>query len=262
MSPSAPAPRTFTLKSPHMSGADVRNWQSEVVKQFDGMGIRYPLHPDGDYGAATRSATASLCHALGMIASDVMADGITPQLRTRIRNRKLTITERARMAGRVAYRRALRTRYSGPDGGGVALPVAKIIADSWGWHPGVHDGIDVICAADAPLHAVVDARVIDVRSGGWWGKAPSGDVSKGDGIIQLEVIDTVGPFKRGMHIGYGHAEKATVKVGDIVKAGQQIGHAGLAVAWHIHWMVNDGSTSKGIGNRDPRPMLDYCKANA
>jgi murein DD-endopeptidase MepM/ murein hydrolase activator NlpD len=255
-------PRTFKLTSPHMSGDDIKAWQREVRVQFEGMGIRYPLSADGDYGAGTRAATATLCHALGMTAAQVMADGVTPELRTRIRHRRLTAYERARMLKRVDYRRALRRRYGGPVGDGVALPVAKILADSWGYHPGVHDGLDVICAPDAPIHAMVRSRVIDVRSSGWWGKNPSGDVSKGDGIIQLEVIDDVGPFRRGMHIGYGHAEKACVKVGDIVKAGQMLGHAGYAVAWHVHLMVNDGSTTRGVGNIDPREYLDYCKANA
>lgn len=242
-----------------MKGDDVSAWQREIRREFGRMHIDYPLTADGDYGVATRSATASLCHALGMVASNVMAKGVTPELRTRIRNRRLTPYERIRMAKRVDYRRRLRRKHTN---GGVALPVAKIIADSWGYHPGVHDGIDIICAANAPIYAMVKSRVIDVRSGGWWGKAPSGDVAKGDGIIQLEVIETVGPFKAGMHIGYGHAEKATVNVGDIVTAGQQIGHAGLAVAWHVHAMLNDGSTNKGVGNIDPRAALEYCKANA
>lgn len=253
-------PRTFRITAPHMRGDDIANWQREIVHEFGRMSITYPLVADGVYGVGTRSANASLCHALGMFASEVMEKGITPELRTRIRNRRLTVYERVRMAKRVDYRRALRRRHD--SGGGVALPVAKIIADSWGYHPGVHDGIDVICAADAPIHAMVAAKVIDVRTGGWWGKAPSGDVSKGDGIIQLEVLADVGPFRKGQHIGYGHAEKPRVREGDVVKAGQQIGHAGLAVAWHVHLMLNDGSTSKGVGNIDPRRHLDYCKANA
>jgi murein DD-endopeptidase MepM/ murein hydrolase activator NlpD len=152
------------------------------------------------------------------------------------------------------YRARLRRSWDRAD---VHPPVAKILADTWGYHPPVHDGVDVICPPNAVLFAMCKAKVIDVRSGGWWGKAPSGDVTKGDGIIQLEVLENIGPFKKGHHIGYGHAEKATVKVGQTVNAGDVIGHAGLAVAWHVHLMYNDGSTKKGIGNIDPRPILDY-----
>ncbi len=93
------------------------------------------------------------------------------------------------------------------------------------------------------------------------GKAPSGDVRKGDGIVQLEVLESVGPFKKGMHIGYGHCEHARVRVGQVVQAGETIALAGLAVAWHIHLMMNNGSTTKGIGNIDPRKCLDYAVKN-
>ncbi|MDP2712317.1 MAG: M23 family metallopeptidase [Solirubrobacteraceae bacterium] len=254
------APRTFKITSPHMRGDDIKAWQREIKHEFSRMDINCPIVADGIYGVATRAYNASLCHAIGMIAGDVMSKGITPELRTRIRNRRLTAYERTRMAGRVAWRRALRVRYAGESGGGVARPVSKIIADSWGYHPGVHDGIDVICPADAPIFAMVRSTVVRVSAGGWWGKAPSGDVTKGDGIIILRVLEDVGPFKRGMHIGYGHAEKSAVKVGQEVRAGQQIGHAGLAVAWHIHMMLNGGGhpATTGRGDRDPRAILDYA----
>jgi murein DD-endopeptidase MepM/ murein hydrolase activator NlpD len=144
----------------------------------------------------------------------------------------------------------------------VHAPVDKILTDTWGYHPPGHDGVDVICEPDAVLRAMVKSKVIDVRTGGWWGKAPSGDVWKGDGIIQIEVLEDVGPFRKGQHIGYGHAEKPYVKVGQIVVAGQPLGHAGLAVAWHIHLMVNNGEVGlRGVGTRDPRPLLDYAVKN-
>jgi murein DD-endopeptidase MepM/ murein hydrolase activator NlpD len=143
----------------------------------------------------------------------------------------------------------------------VAAPISKILTMAWGWHPGVHDGIDLICGPNAPIYALCDGKVIDVRAGGWWGKTPSGDVSKGDGIIQIECLTDDGPFKKGMHIGYGHAEKASVRVGQRVEAGQRLGRAGLAVAWHIHLMANHGRTFKGIGEFDPRPLVDYAIKN-
>ncbi len=64
-----------------------------------------------------------------------------------------------------------------------------------------------------------------------------------------------------MHFAYGHAEKATVHVGQTVKAGQKIGHAGFANAWHIHFMVNGGTTVKGIGDRDPLPFVNHARKN-
>lgn len=147
----------------------------------------------------------------------------------------------------------------------VASPLAKILEDSWGYHPGVHDGIDLICEPDATLYAICDAVVIDVRSGQWWGKGAPADSAlreKGNGIIQLECLVDAGPFSQGQHIGYGHAEHARVKVGQRVQAGDAIGKAGFANAWHIHLMVNDGDTSKGVGRRDPGPFVTYARAAA
>lgn len=250
--------RTFKVDSPLMRGTDIESWQREVKHEFARMDINCPIKADGIYGVATRSFTASLCHAIGMVASEVMAPGVTPELRSRIRNRDLTNEEQRRYSEREDWRRRLRARYEKAEVTSVARPVAKILEDSWGYHPGIHDGLDVITLPNAPLYAMVRSRIIDVRSKGWWGKAPSGDISKGDGIVQMEILDSVGPFKRGYHIGYGHCENAKVMVGQVVDAGDRIADAGLAVAWHIHLMYNDGSTVRGIGNKDPRDILDYA----
>lgn len=252
-----PEPRIFKIDSPHMKGEDVETWQREIKIEFDKLDINCPIKADGVYGVTTRAYTASLCHALGMTAGDVMADGVTPELRIRIRNRRLTPSENLNFNARITWRRNLRERYGDGIEINVHRPVSKILEDSWGYHKGVHDGIDVICPADAILFAMVKSKVIDVRTGGWWGKAPSGEVAKGDGIIQLEIFETVGPFVKGHHIGYGHAEKPMVRKNQIVPAGKPIGHAGKAVAWHIHLMYNNGDTLKGIGTIDPRKILDY-----
>ena len=146
-------------------------------------------------------------------------------------------------------------------GGSVAPPLERIEEHSNGYSPGGHDGVDLICAADAPIYAICDAKVVDVRAGGWWGKNPTGNVAIGDGIVQLECLVDVGPFRKGMHFGYGHAEKATVRVGQTVRAGEQIGHAGFANAWHVHFMANAGTTISGIGDRDPYPYVAYAIAH-
>lgn len=256
-------PRTFKIVDPHMKGDDVKNWQRELQLQFEAMQIPAPIALDGVYDVATRSYTASLVHALGINALEAMKDGVTPELRTKVRNRILDHDETARFHSTqlVEYRRALRKRYDDSKEVRVHRPVNKILADSWGYHPGVHDGLDVICQPNAVLFAMVKSQVVDVRPSGWWGLGvPSNPDLKaqGDGIIQLEVIESAGPFVKGHHIGYGHAEKAKVYVGQVVEAGAPIGHAGLANAWHIHLMYNTGATTKGIGNLDPRSILDYA----
>lgn len=147
----------------------------------------------------------------------------------------------------------------------VAMPVKHILSMANDWHPG-HDGIDLICEANAPLFAICNAKVIDVRAGGWWGKgacARAGHpISDGDGIIQLECLVNVGPFLKGDHFGYGHAEGACVKVGQIVRAGERIGRSGFANAWHVHFMANHGMNNLGIGTIDPAPFLKYAKEHS
>lgn len=252
--------RTFKVDDKLMTGRDIKTWQEDVKKIFKKMKIDCPISPDGVYGVATRAYTAALCNASGLTASKVMANGVTPELRTKLRRQDLTANEKRikASANRTAYRAKLRQNWKPKK---VHAPVSKIITDDWGYHPGVHDGIDVVCPDNAACFAMVKSKVIDVRAGGWWGKNPSGDVAKGDGIVQLEVLENVGPFKKGQHIGYGHCEHARVRVGEIVNAGEVIALAGKAVIYHVHLMVNDGKTMKGIGNIDPRPYLDYAVKN-
>lgn len=250
-------PRTFKLSSPLMRGEDVLQWVMWLRAQFRSWEIDHPLAVDDVYDAGVRAATATVVYALGM-ETKLLAGGLTPELRSKMRNRRLTVAERARFAARLPWRRRLRARYERTR---VATPIANIISHDWGWHGrDGHDGVDLICTARAPLHAICNARVIDVRADGWWGKgAPDpATAAKGDGIIQLECLTDLGPFRRGMHFGYGHAEGAVVSEGQLVRAGQHIGFAGLANEWHVHFMANAGDTEKGIGDRDPWPFVAYA----
>jgi murein DD-endopeptidase MepM/ murein hydrolase activator NlpD len=256
--------RTLKVQAPHQKGDDVRLWQETLRQVFARWKVDHPLRVDGDYGVATRDATATVLFGLGISRAE-MEQGVTPELRIKVRsvlkghqNDQRTDAEKERSRKRAGWRKKLRERWNVSVK--VAVPLAKITGDSWGWNPS-HDGIDLLCPEGTPALAIVRSRVIDVRSGGWWGKgAPSAAVAaRGDGIVQIEALETVGPIRKGTHFGYGHCEKATVAVGEIVKAGQMIGRAGFANAGHIHFMQNDGSTSKGIGTTDPRRALDFAR---
>lgn len=251
-------PRTFVVRTPHMKGRDVQTWQIDMRKQFERLDIDYPLTADGDYGVVSRDACASLCTALGIIHSKAMAKGVTPFLRAKIRNRDLTAAEEKRMNGAKAknYRRGLRERFKE---GGVCSPLVKIITHSNGYSAW-HDGVDLICPEDAPGFAVCKAKVIRADNAGWWGKgAPSPAVAaKGDGITIIRSLVDIGPIKKGMNFGYGHAEANRVKVGQIVEAGQRINKAGMANAPHFHMMVNMRRDDRGVGDRDPWPIIKYC----
>jgi murein DD-endopeptidase MepM/ murein hydrolase activator NlpD len=255
--------RTFTLQSPHMTGNDIRQWQQTLNRQMQTWDVDYRLEVDGDYGSLTRSLTASVCHGLGLAtASDAMEHGVTPQLRIKLRNKDLTASERERYHGeRAEWRKRFRKLH---ESKGVSTPIVKILQSSWGWARG-HDGVDLICNANAPLLAICDAKVIRADTGGWWGKGarPSNGhaVSDGDGIVVLRSLVDVGPFKTGLNFAYGHAESPQVKVGDTVKAGEVIARAGFANAWHVHFMVNARGDAKGVGDRDPMPYVHFAIEN-
>jgi murein DD-endopeptidase MepM/ murein hydrolase activator NlpD len=259
--------RTFVVKQPHMEGADVLEWQKWLNDQARFWGVNYQIPEDGDYGIGTRDMTASIVHGLGLSsASEAMKDGVTPELRIKLRNKKLSPVELARYHGpRKLWRMAWKKKHEG--GGSVHTPAAHILADSWGYHPPVHDGVDLITPPNEPLLAICDGTIVRVQAGGWWGKgAPSNPAvkAKGDGIIVLRCDIDAGPFKPGLLFGYGHAEGAVVKEGDKVKAGQKIGEAGLANAYHAHFMVHGPDTSPpvgGTGDRDPMPYVDFAKKN-
>lgn len=260
--------RTFKIEHKHMTGKDVKSWQEDVKKIFKReFKIDCPIVADGDYGLATRSYTADLVTAMGLSPKVRMKEGVTPELRVMLRNNKLTAAQKAQQKSktRTAFREKLKRQYAQARVGKVHTPVMTIVTDSWGWTPPIHDGVDVITKPDPIIFAMVKCKVVDVRADGWWGLGAPTDPKlrgKGDGIIQLEVVENVGPFKKGMHICYGHAEKAMVKVGDVVPAGTPIGRAGFARAWHIHLMVNRGEFGlRGKGSLDPRPLLDYAVKN-
>ena len=255
-----------------MAGRDVANLQRAVKERLAARALAddVPTPMDGKFTQATWFACVEAGYFLGLRSQTYLATDLGRGLCTRGAQKIIRQPETRTKAQltRAKERRAHEgPRYyldlaGGGGGGGVAPPLRKILGDSWGWHGSAHDGVDLICVGDATLYALCDAVVVDVRSSGWWGKGARASgghsVSDGDGIIQLECAIDAGPFKKGMHFAYGHAEKATVRVGQKVKAGTKIGHAGFANAWHVHFMVNGGDTLRGVGDRDPLPFVRYA----
>ena len=253
--------RTFKVGAPRMSGDDVKEWQETLLSHMRSWKwADVPLVADGDYGPVTRSFTSLVLKGHG-IAQEAMNGGVTPALRVKVRNKRLTAAERARKLAREPWRVSMRAHFSARR---VASPLAHVITDTWGYHPGVHDGVDLICPPLEPARAICDG-VIRRVSDDWWGLGNPGGAlgDRGDGIIVLESITSAGPFRPGLKFGYGHAEGPKVRVGSRVRAGDVIGRAGFAVAWHLHFMVNDdppsGGFYRGVGDRDPRPFLDFAR---
>jgi murein DD-endopeptidase MepM/ murein hydrolase activator NlpD len=253
--------RTFKVQARHMHGDDIAEWQRTLLAHMRSWGWQdVPLVADGDYGAVTRSFSSLVLKGHG-IAQERMAGGVTPGLRVKVRNRRLSTEERARKAWRTPWRVSMRDHFTTRR---VASPLANVITDTWGYHPGVHDGIDLICPPNEPARAICDG-VIRRVSDDWWGAGNPGGAlgDKGDGIVILECTANAGPFRPGLKFGYGHAEGPKVRVGQRVAAGEIIARAGFAVAWHLHFMVNDDPPVKGfyrgVGDRDPRPFLIYAR---
>lgn len=250
--------RTLKLTDPHQHGDDVRAWQETLNRQMRTWGMDYRVVPDGDYDAITRDLTASVLYGLGIDQGE-MVRGVSPELRVKVRNKRLTVKEKARYAARTGWRARLHARLE--TQAKVAAPLNQIISSSWGYHRGVHDGVDLICRAGAPLYAICDGEVIRADDGGWWGLgAPTEQAvrSRGDGIIIVRCTISSGPFHPGLNFCYGHAEHPQVHTGDRVRAGEPIGRAGFARAWHVHKMVNGRTDAKGVGDRDPMPYVNYA----
>ena len=256
--------KIFKVGDPDLRNDDaVRDWQRTLLSHMHSWGWKeVPLAIDGNYGPVTRSFSRLVLKGHG-IAQSAMDKGITPALRIKVRNKRLSVAELARKSRRTAWRVSMRKKFRQNR---VAVPVRRVITDLHGFGPG-HDGIDIICPPNEPLHAICDG-VIRRVSDDWWGLGnPGGSLGdKGDGIIILECTISSGPFRPGLKFGYGHAEHPQVKVGDRVKAGQIIGLAGFANAWHPHFMVNDdppvNGFYKGVGDRDPRPFLDHAEKHS
>lgn len=264
--PAGKRPRAFKIEKRHLSGADVKLWQRTLNRQMRTWKVDYRIEEDGDYGLVTRSLTSTVLRGLG-IAQVKMAKGVTPELRIKVRRKRLNPRERARYVARKPWRLRLRKKHAG--GGGVCSPLVKITAHSNGFSSG-HDGVDLICPPNAHGFAICKARVVRV-SDSWWGIANPGGAlgDRGDGIVILQSLVNIGPIRKGDYFSYGHAEKPRVKVGDVVTAGQRICDAGFANAWHFHFMWFRGNPGKaggggpkGIGNRDPMTCVRYAQKHS
>ncbi len=82
----SPTPRTFVVRSPHMNGEDVKEFQSELNTRFDAWDIGKRIAEDSAYGTETRKAAHEVCRGLGILADQAMKDGVPPTLRIKIRH--------------------------------------------------------------------------------------------------------------------------------------------------------------------------------
>lgn len=115
------APRTFALAKRPMEGSDVKRFQHDLNARFEHWKIELRVSEDGHFGPTTRHAAHQVLLGLGIAPAD-FDHGITPQLRSKIRNPKLrTPAEVARAKTREAYVAKLRKRTNAKGGGALRL---------------------------------------------------------------------------------------------------------------------------------------------
>ncbi len=94
--------------------------------------------------------------------------------------------------------------------------------------------IDFIVPVGTPVKAALEGRVVDLKSDGKLG-GNSKKFEKDGNFVEIYHVN-------GEYSEYEHLSKVTVKPGDMVRKGQQIGYSG-ATGWlgglgpHLHFMV-------------------------
>lgn len=115
-----------------------------------------------------------------------------------------------------------------------------------------HTGIDIPGKINEPVYTPVAGRVVCACRGSGEGGCPSfNDVmAQGCGRIEVETPE-------GHRVIFGHSGTATVKVGDMVTPGQQIGTFGGMNSMHIHleYRIRDPQMQSGWRIVDPAAYL-------
>jgi hypothetical protein len=126
--------RTLTL---HTTGDDVSEFQRLLNHRFAAWKIGRRVVVDGDYGDDTREAAEQVCLGLGIDPKEALRDGVTPDLRIKLRHpKRRTPAELERSKGAAArnHRAQLRRRFApavtaaSAHAGGVATFDGKQVA--------------------------------------------------------------------------------------------------------------------------------------
>ena len=131
--------RTFILKTPHMRGDDVAEFQDDLNVRYKDWGINKQIVKDDDYGQGTHDAAAEVCTCLGIDAAVAMQHGVDPDLRIKIRHpdhRTPQELEASKAAAASNLRDSLRKKFAESPHGVVTFDghqVAAWIVPSLQW---------------------------------------------------------------------------------------------------------------------------------
>jgi murein DD-endopeptidase MepM/ murein hydrolase activator NlpD len=210
------------IKSKPMAGPTAKTWENDLKAWFKHWQIAYPLKRDGRYTEADRKAGERVLYGLG-IDTSLMENGVTPELRSKVRHGELTDEEHKRYKSkqRTEWRDKLRDNYK-PTGGtgntykGSPIPGLKAHQPdhATGGLPG-YPAHDYMAPAGSPCVSPITGTVTRLS-----GHDPKLGPPQGPG----------GPLGWSVYIeGDGkiyfltHLGSRSVRVGEKVKAGQKIG---------------------------------------
>jgi murein DD-endopeptidase MepM/ murein hydrolase activator NlpD len=249
-------PRTFRLTEPKlMSGGDVRAFQHVLNVRFHAWGIGERIAEDGVYGMETRHAAHQVALGLGLAPAEY-AKGITPAVRTVMRKpstrtpqqlkraasrrgwlAKLRKAKKPRMGkkagsgqkvGSGRYPLGVRGRLIGSPGQGTHSFTAA--PNNWQSDNAVDLGVPI----GTPMIAIDSGRVVKLTP-----HAQDGSRFAGDAITIAGDNGNTYFYKHGV---------SSVKVGQRVHRGQQIGTSGSASGSpHLHLGVKHGDPRDLIG---------------
>ncbi len=247
------APRTFRMTEPElMSGTDVKAFQHVLNHRLAAWGIGERVAEDGVYGIETRHAAHQVALGLGLAPAEY-AHGMTPAVRELMRApSRRTAEQLRRAASRRAWVAKLRKGTTGPKGakgakiasgryplavrgtflGGPGVGTHSFTAPPNNWQS--DNAVDLGVPIGTPMIAVDSGRVVKVSPHAQDGSRFAGDA-----------ITIVGDH--GNSFFYKHGV-SSVKVGQRVHKGQQIGTSGSASGSpHLHFGVKHGNPLDLIG---------------
>jgi len=99
-----------------MHGEDIGQFQRDLTGRFESWGVHKIVADDEVYGPATRKAAQQVCKGLGILHEVAMKNGVTPELRIKIRHidrRTPKEIDRSESASAKEFRAKLREQFKG-----------------------------------------------------------------------------------------------------------------------------------------------------
>lgn len=133
-----------------------------------------------------------------------------------------------------------------------------------------HEGTDIFAPEGTPIYSITAGKVVPVA-----GSDEQGWNELGGWTVMVEATESVGPIQAGDKLYYAHmVDPGSVKPGDTVEAGQQIGSVGTTgygppgsstgTPNHLHlgWYDDSGSRAEApSGAMNPYPLLQWLVEN-